>query len=313
MTDPLAQIVGLLQPSAPFWKRVSGSGPWRAHLQHGSSPYYVAVLEGQMRFSDPQGSELLLQAGDFLLMPSAKEFVLSSIVDGDTGKAKRGVVVLPDGECRVGSVDGSVDMRALVGYCAFRSVDATLLSSLLPQVVVVRDERRLALLMELLGEEWRSRKPARDVVLQHLLEVLLIEALRSTAEPNGSPGLLRGLTDERLAQAIRAMHAHPERDWTVATLAREAALSRSGFHQRFQGAVGMAPMEYLSAWRMALAKDLLRDREAGLNEIAKQVGYRSASAFSVAFIRSVGMPPARFAREAASAQVVETPMPLELA
>jgi transcriptional regulator GlxA family with amidase domain len=135
------------------------------------------------------------------------------------------------------------------------------------------------------------------VVLQHLLEVLLIEALRSAAELSDLPGLVRGLADERLAAAIRSMHAKPDRNWTVADLARESALSRSGFHERFQSSVGMAPMEYLQTWRLALAKDLLRKREASVREIARQVGYRSASAFSVAFTREVGVSPARYARD----------------
>ena len=208
-------------------------------------------------------------------------------------------VILPGGGYRVGAVDGPVDMRALVGYCIFQSDDATLLSSLLPELVVVRGEYRLAMLMQLLGEEAVGTKPGREVVLQNLLEVLLIEALRSTAEMNEAPGLLRGLSDERLSVAIRGMHAKPDRAWTVAELARESALSRSGFYERFHSAVGMAPMEYLQAWRLALAKDLLRKREASVGEIARQVGYRSASAFSVAFTRDVGMSPIRYAREAA--------------
>lgn len=211
-------------------------------------------------------------------------------------------VILPDGGYRVGSIDGPIDMRALVGYCIFQSDDATLLSSLLPDLVLVRGEHRLAMLTQLLGEEAVGSKPGREVVLQHLLEVLLIEALRSTAALADSPGLLRGLADDRLALAIRQMHARPERGWTVAELAREAALSRSGFHERFQSAVGMAPIEYLSAWRLALAKDLLRKRGASVGEIARQVGYRSASAFSVAFTREVGVSPARYAREAGAAR-----------
>lgn len=209
--------------------------------------------------------------------------------------------ILPGGGYRLGSVDGPVDMRALVGYCIFQSDDATLLSSLLPGLVVVRGEHRLAMLMELLGEEAMSDKPAREVVLQHLLEVLLIEALRSTAEPGVTPGLLRGLSDNRLAGAIRAIHAMPEHGWTVADLAREAALSRSGFYARFQNAMGMAPMEYVKAWRLALAKNLLRKREASVGEIARKVGYSSASAFSVAFQRDVGVSPARYARDVSSA------------
>jgi transcriptional regulator GlxA family with amidase domain len=88
-----------------------------------------------------------------------------------------------------------------------------------------------------------------------------------------------------------------EQEWTVAQLAKEVALSGSAFFERFSRAVGVAPIEYLLAWRMALAKDMLRQNEGGVAEIAERVGYGSASAFSVAFARHVGLPPARYARE----------------
>ncbi|MEN2991448.1 AraC family transcriptional regulator [Tistrella sp. BH-R2-4] len=300
MADPLAQIVGLLQPGAPFSKCVTGSGPWRVRRTQSPDPYYVAVLKGSLRYWDHQSGEVIVNAGDFILIPSAQDFMMWSEAPSQDRDLVIDPVILPGGGYRVGSVDGPVDMRALVGYCIFQSDDAVLLSSLLPRLVVARGEHRLAMLMQLLGEEAVGNKPGREVVLQHLLEVLLIEALRTTAEPGNSPGLLRGLSDERLAVAIRGMHAKPDRGWTVAELARTAALSRSGFHERFQSAVGMAPMEYLTAWRLALAKDLLRKREASVADIARQVGYRSASAFSVAFTREVGVSPARYARDTAT-------------
>jgi AraC-like DNA-binding protein len=108
---------------------------------------------------------------------------------------------------------------------------------------------------------------------------------------------VRGLADARLAAAIRRMHESPTRPWTVAQLAREAALSRSTFFERFSRAVGVAPMEYLLAWRMAMAKNLLRRRECGIAEVARRVGYSSASTFNVAFTRYVGLPPGRYVRE----------------
>jgi AraC-like DNA-binding protein len=92
------------------------------------------------------------------------------------------------------------------------------------------------------------------------------------------------------------MHAHVGRAWTVARLARDAALSRSAFFERFTRIVGLPPMEYLVAWRMAVAKDLLRRGECGLSEVAERVGYGSASTFSTAFSRHVGQPPGRYAR-----------------
>ncbi|GLQ12414.1 transcriptional regulator [Devosia yakushimensis] len=300
MADPLAQIVGLLQPGAPFSKCVTGSGPWRVRRTQSPNPYYVAVLKGSLRFGDKQSDEVVVNAGDFILIPSAQDFMMWSEVPSTERDEVINPVILPGGGYRVGSIDGPVDMRALVGYCVFQSDDAILLSSLLPEVVVVRGEHRLAMLMQLLGEEAVGSKPGREVVLQHLLEVLLIEALRSSVELGDAPGLLRGLSDDRLAMAIRGMHARPDRGWTVAELAREAALSRSGFHDRFHNAVGMAPMEYLTAWRLALAKNLLRREKATVSEIARQVGYRSASAFSVAFTRDVGLSPVRYAREAAA-------------
>jgi len=301
MADPLAQIVGLLQPGAPFSKCVTGSGPWRVRRTQSPNPYYVAVLKGSLRYRDHQSGEVIVNAGDFILIPSAQDFLMWSDMPSGDDDLVVDAVILPGGGYRVGSVDGPIDMRALVGYCIFQSDDATLLSSLLPELVVVRGEHRLAMLMQLLGDEAVGNKPGREVVLQHLLEVLLIEALRSTAEVGDAPGLLRGLADDRLAVALRGMHSKPERGWTVAELAREAALSRSGFHERFQSAVGMAPMEYLKAWRLALAKDLLRKREASIGQIARQVGYRSASAFSVAFTRDIGVSPARYARDTLAA------------
>jgi AraC-like DNA-binding protein len=91
------------------------------------------------------------------------------------------------------------------------------------------------------------------------------------------------------------MHNQIARSWTVAQLARTAALSRSAFFERFTRTVGLPPMEYLLAWRMAVAKDLLHRRELGVAEVAERVGYGSASTFSTAFSRHVGQPPGRYA------------------
>jgi transcriptional regulator GlxA family with amidase domain len=133
-------------------------------------------------------------------------------------------------------------------------------------------------------------------VLERLLEVLLIEALRCGTDVASMPSVARGLSDDRLVAALRAMHARPAHAWTVADLAAEAAMSRSAFFARFSRIVGLPPMEYLLAWRMALAKRLLRSRELAIEHVAAQVGYGSASTFSTAFTRHVGMPPMRYAR-----------------
>ena len=107
--------------------------------------------------------------------------------------------------------------------------------------------------------------------------------------------MLRGLAEPRLAIALRQIHGDPARHWTMADLAKEAALSRSAFFDRFTRVIGVTPMEYLLGWRMALAKDLLRER-VGLAEVAERIGYSSQSTFSTAFARHVGKSPGRYAR-----------------
>jgi transcriptional regulator GlxA family with amidase domain len=187
-------------------------------------------------------------------------------------------------------------VRLLGGSFLLEAPDPALLVSLLPSLVHVRGAERLAMLVGLVGEESREQRPGRDLVLSRLVEVLLVEALRSAPGSDAPPGLVRGLADARLAPALRQMHESLAHPWTVAQLAKEAALSRSAFFDRFMRTVGVAPMEYLLAWRMAVARDLLRHHDVGLAEVAERVGYSSASTFSTAFSRHVGQAPGRYAR-----------------
>jgi AraC-like DNA-binding protein len=294
MRDPLADVVTLLQPSAPFSKVVSGAGAWRVQRSEFGQPFYCVILEGSSRLSVDGQEPIILRDGDFVLVPAAFGFAMSSIEETtDAGVDPMTITMLP-GETRHGNPDGPSDVRLLVGHFAFGSPDAALLVSLLPQLLHIRGDRRLSMLVQLVSEEAREYRPARDMILARLLEVLLVEALRSTAGEEAPHGLLRGLSDERLASAIRLIHDDPTREWTVEQLAQEAALSRSAFFNRFRRAMGVAPMEYLTGWRMALAKNLLRSREISMQEIAERVGYGSASAFSTAFTRFVGIPPSRY-------------------
>ncbi|MGH8157475.1 MAG: AraC family transcriptional regulator [Rhodanobacter sp.] len=302
MIDPLAEVVMLLQPSARYAKLVFGASPWSVSRADAGQPFYCVILEGGCRIAIDGHEPIELRSGDFALVPAAYGVAMSSLEPPPSGVETPTPIALSPGEYRIGAPDNPIDVRMMAGHCSFGSPDAALLVSLLPQLVHVRGEQRLATLMQLVREETHEQRPAREVVLSRLLEVLLIEALRSTAGTNASPGLVRGLADGRLAAAIRGMHEHPTRAWTVAELAKEAALSRSTFFERFNRAVGVAPMEYLLTWRMALAKGLLLRNEGRVAEIAQRVGYSSASTFSVAFTRHVGLPPTRYVREQAESR-----------
>ncbi|AKJ69397.1 AraC family transcriptional regulator [Pandoraea thiooxydans] len=298
MTDPLAEVVTLLQPTPTFSKVLSGAGRWRASRTEVGQPFYCVVLEGSLRLSVNGREPLVLQADDFILVPEVFGFTMTSIdPPDDDAPADIAPTAQPDGSFRFGDASGAPDAQWLAGLCAFGAPDAALLVSLLPELALVRGDHRLAILVKLVRDESRAQRPAREVVLARLLEVLFIEALRSV-QTGASPGLVRGLSDARLALAIREIHKNPEKPWTIAELAKTAALSRSSFFDRFSRAVGVAPMAYLLSWRMAIAKNLLRQRESSIATIAARVGYGSASAFSVAFARHVGVPPTQFAQQA---------------
>jgi len=296
MNDPLSEVIALLQPRAVFSRRISGAGHWGVRYSAFGHPSFCAVLEGRCRLAVDGQRALTLEAGDFLLLPATPGFTMSCFEAVKPVQLDPKVTSTHPGEVRHGRRGGRPDVRLLGGWFAFDSPDAALLVSLLPALVHVRGADRLSVLVRLVAEESRGQRSGRDLVLTRLVEVLLIEALRSTPGEDAPPGLLRALADAQLAAAMRQMHGQLARSWTVAQLAKAAALSRSAFFERFTRTVGLPPMEYLLAWRMAVAKDLLRRHDFRLDEVAERVGYGSASTFSTAFSRQVGQPPSRYAR-----------------
>lgn len=299
MIDPLSEVIGLLRPRTVLTKAISGAGAWGVRYADFGHPSFAVVIEGACRLTLDGEPELRLRAGDFVLLPTTPGFTMTGFepvapqpIDPYAAAAAG------PGEIRHGRQSGPPDLRILGGYFVFDGEDAGLLASLLPALVHVRGAPRLSALVELLIDEAAQERPGRELVLGRLVEVLLVEALRLSPASDAPAGLLRGLSDARLAQALRRMHAEPARPWTMRQLAREAALSRSAFFDRFNRQVGAPPMEYLLSWRMALAKDLLRRQRLDIAQVAERVGYGSASTFSTAFSRHVGQPPGRYARQA---------------
>ncbi|MCC2955701.1 AraC family transcriptional regulator [Massilia sp. IC2-477] len=294
MVDPLSEIISLMKPRAVFSKLIGGAGSWAVRYEKFGEPSFCTMLDGECTLAVDGQQPVMLKAGDFVLLPATPGFTLSS--------ADTAVPTLMDpvgateieGEIRHGRQDGPPDIRMLGGYFAFDSPDADLLVSLLPVLLHVRGVERLKLWVQMVREESLDQRSGRELVLGRLIDILLVEALRSTSAHDATPGLLRGLADARLGAAIRHMHEKPAHPWTVTELAEKAALSRSAFFGRFSRGVGVPPMEYLLAWRMALAKDLLRQKKFGLGEIADRIGYGSASSFSTAFSRHVGIPPSAY-------------------
>ena len=290
--EPLAAIVSMLRPRTMSPKIISGAGKWGVRYGRVDSAGFGLVLQGQCGLHLDGAAPLQLAKGDFVLMPPTSGFAMYSDPDVEP------VMLSPEAsvglsELRHGNREGEAEFKMLGGYFWFQSTNMDLLVGLLPKLVHIRGAdiaaKRLADTIELIADEASNQRPGKDLIVERLVEVMLVEALRfRTPEIHATlrPGLLEGLADPNLANALRGIHADVARDWSVAELARHAGLSRSAFSDRFSHKVGVPPTEYLIQWRMALAKDMLQREPMPLEKVAVAIGYnspaRSAPPFAAA-------------------------------
>lgn len=150
--------------------------------------------------------------------------------------------------------------------------------------------------------ESAGAQPGGATTLTRLSDLLFVEAMRAyiASLPPGRNGWLAGLRDAQVGRALALLHGEPRRIWTVDELAREVALSRSALAERFAALVGEPPMQYLTRWRLALAAQALRSGAEAITRVAERSGYEPEAAFSRAFKREFGMPPAAWRRAAAT-------------
>lgn len=216
-------------------------------------------------------------------------------------------------EVRVGDVADTVDAPAAIllsqslphrvvplnGPCDLASAHIDLgglanpLAQALPplQALDLRKDSQgwqLCAVLDLLFGEAEERHCGHQVVMDRLAEAALVLILRQSMEVAEGIGLLAGLAHPQLAVALTAMHDHPGAGWTLESLAETAGLSRSVFADTFHQVVGVPPGQYLSGWRMALARDAL-ERGESLKRVARDVGYASPAALSRAFSRHHGV------------------------
>lgn len=186
MTDPVAEVVSLLKPSPSISKLVTGGGHWLVERSELGSPFYCAVVEGSCLMTISGRQSMVLRAGDFVLVPKIFSFTMSSLEPPPRGAFAQRLETSP-GVFRLGDPDAPADIKAMVGHCAFGTDDKALLVSLLPEVIHVHGEGRLITLVNMINDETRADRTAREMVLHRLLEVLLIEALRSSASARLRP------------------------------------------------------------------------------------------------------------------------------
>ena len=208
-----------------------------------------------------------------------------------------------DGELRFGGDDGPLT-EIVCGVFTLESARSTPWIERLPQVVVSRADYGPAdwrtAVATALREEARIPTKGGAAIVNRLLESLLADILRTELAVFNRDGTASGVAfaDRRIGRVLARLHESPGDRWTVESLAREAAMSRSAFSERFRSLVGEAPMKYVSALRLAHAARLFRSTDETITQIAEQVGYGSSEALSRAFKMRYGTPPSAFRRRA---------------
>ncbi len=298
--DPLSQIIGLLKPQAVFWRVVEAHHAWTIRFRPTNIVVFGQIIEGACHVEREDGIRFDLEAGDFLLMAAPPHWTMAAF-GGGAATVDFGAVIDDPGLLLSPAHTGQVT-RFMAGNFAFSAANRDLISTLMLPIVHVRGKEiaaaRLSALLATFADEATRDRPGRSLVLDRMLELVLIEALRYRPADigDGRSSLLAGLADRKIGNALRIMHSDPKRPWTLAALAREVGMSRSAFASRFAETVGVPPIEYLANWRMTLAKSALASSEVPMIDIAEMVGYQSVSAFSTAFKRETGLSPTLYVR-----------------
>ena len=284
------------------------------------------VVRGRCWFAIPGYAPALLTAGDAILIPHSAPHVVAS--DLYMSPVPITSILQPGSAEGMARVSGGGMGETTQFVCGFLHCDQRFnpLIGALPEMIVIhpgedeRDDERedgrheranggqqeSATVLPVQPGDWLETTirhtvteslgggPGNSDMVARLCEILFVEVVRRYMRqlPAAHPGWLAGVRDPVVGQALRLMHARPDSAWTVEELAGAVAVSRSTLAERFTALIGETPMRYLAAWRMQLAKHLLKHTSLNLAEVAGRVGYDSDVAFNRAFKRHVGQSPA---------------------
>ena len=313
--DALSDVLKSVRLEGAVYLNAEFTAPWCVQAKYGLESvrerlpgaehvvFFHFFTEGRCRVRLADGGEVLdVAAGDLVLFTHDDRQLMGSDLHlapveadallGADPAADADIIQLRHG-------GGGAATRVVCGYLACsRSVCRPLLEAL-PRVlrIPIGDGPAAALLRDLLRvgvRESSASRPGAESMLAKLSELMFVEAMRRYVEtlPPDGKGWLAGVRDAHVGRALALLHGEPGRSWTVDELAREVALSRSALAERFAALVGEPPIQYLMRWRLALAARTLRSGGEAISRVAGRSGYESEAAFSRAFKREFGMPPA---------------------
>ena len=309
-------LVGLLDgPRArgAFLLRSVLDPPWSLRIQDRAPLTLVALVRGGAWVVPDRGEALPLHPGDVAIVRGPDPYTVA-----DDPATPPQIVIHPGQRCTTlegedlaqamdlgvrtwgTSPDGATMM--LTGTYDLDSEVSKRLLGALPQQLVLRRAAWDTPLVPLLAEEVVKDEPGQQAVLDRLLDLLLIAVLRAWFSRPGAeaPAWYRAQSDPVVGRALRMLHNNPAHPWTVASLAAETGVSRAALARRFTELVGEPPITFLTGWRLALAADLLRQPDATVGAVARQVGYGTPFALSAAFKRVRGVSPQQYRERAAA-------------
>jgi AraC-like DNA-binding protein len=317
-SDTLSEVLRAVRLSGAVFFAIDASAPWVAeappareigHLLLPGAEHvieYHVVTRGSCWGGIVGEAPVRLATGDVIAFPQGDAHVISS-APGMRGAVDPALFRAPRSERRWPvrveiAGDGSDPARLICGFLGCDARPFNPLLSALPRTLHVRPcdtDDRLGRLAELALIESETPRAGGECVLSRLSELLFVELVRRylSALPPEHESWLAGLRDASIGRALAVLHQRPTHEWTLDELAREVALSRSAFAERFTQWVGVPPMQYLAQWRMQLASSLLSGTTLSLAEVAVRVGYGSETALSRAFKRQVGVSPGEWRRE----------------
>ncbi|MFD9561125.1 cupin domain-containing protein [Streptomyces sp. NPDC059994] len=302
--DALAGLLDGPRARGAFLLRMVMEPPWSVRIEDRAPICLMSTTRGEAWIVPDSGRPVLARPGDIVVARGPDPYTVAHAPDAEPSAriGPGGVCTTLRGEPLAQSMelgvrtwgnaaDGSATM--LVGtYLMAGEISGRLLDALPPLLVLTAEEWNCSV-MPLLDEEISRDEPGQSVVLDRLLDLLLIAVLRAWFNRPGAdaPAWYRAMGDPVVGPALRLLQDEPAHPWTVAALAAKCGVSRAGLARRFGELVGEPPMAYLTGWRLALAADLLRESDATVEAIARQVGYGGAFALSAAFKRVRGVSP----------------------
>ncbi len=301
MEDVLSEVLRRTALRGTVYFKADFGAPWAMNIGPKSVAAFHLVVAGECWVRSESGS-IHATAGDIVLFPHGHEHALLHQEDAAPVPAET-LLADPSHTGEQVSYGGNGSSTTLIcgHFERDHEVDHPLFATL-PSCVYVpaknaRNSAWMATATELAVLESASGGPGSTAVVDRLAEVLLIQVLRAWCDlEQHSSSFLSALTDTRMAQAVTCLHASPAHPWTVDALAKKVGLSRSVLASRFRERVGMTPMNYLTQWRMRLAREALATTDASMATIAERVGYENEWSFAKAFKRTWQENPGAFRR-----------------